>query len=73
MKPITDSLLLIELFAGIGAARRSLQILGITPGTHVIAETNFDALAVLKEAHPDARFHDDVQTLNAATARADAG
>jgi len=69
-RPVTDSLLLVELFAGIGAARRGLRILGVTPGTHIISEVSEDALAVLREAHPDARFQADVQTLHLAAIKA---
>ena len=66
-QPINDSFLLVELFAGIGAARRACQILGVTPGTHIVCEICEDAVAVLQEAYPDARFHDDVTSLRRKT------
>ena len=63
-RPVEDSLLLVELFAGIGAAKRGLQILGVTPGTHIACEVAPDAIAVLKEAHPEARLHEAITTLH---------
>ena len=45
----TDGLVLIDAFAGISAARRSLQLLGLSPGSHLRMET--DALASMVEEY----------------------
>ena len=49
-----DHFCLIELFAGIGAGRRAFDLLGLTPGCHLVAEVEESACRVLARAYPDA-------------------
>ena len=65
-RPVAEELLFIELFAGIGGGRRALQLLGVTPGSHLIVENDADAARVLQENFPEARHWPDVRTLDAA-------
>ena len=65
-RPVNDELLLLELFAGIGAGRRALQLLGVTPGTHVVVEIDESATAVLMGNYPEARHWPDIRTFDSA-------
>jgi hypothetical protein len=64
-RPVAEELAFIELFAGIGGGRRALQLLGVTPGSHLMVEKDADAALVLKENFPEARHWPDVTTLDA--------
>jgi hypothetical protein len=58
--PPSDGLLLIDAFAGISAARRSLQLLGITPGSFVSYDVDEQASSVVRRAFPQVRELGDI-------------
>ena len=64
-----DELLLIEHCAGIGAARRALQVLGIRPGGHIVTEVNEAAIRTLKANYPAAELAGDLKEFTAGKLR----
>ena len=63
--PPADSLLLVDLFAGISASRRALQLLGVSPGSHVSSEVNEDAMNIVKMHFQNVRELGDVRDITA--------
>ena len=63
--PPADSLLLVDLFAGISASRRALQLLGVSPGSHVSSEVNEDAKNIVKMHFQNVRELGDVRDITA--------
>ena len=48
-----DNLVVFDWFAGIGGLRRSLEILGVQPGSYFVSETDEHALRTLRHNYPD--------------------
>ena len=55
---------LVDLFAGIGGLRRSLELLGLAPDVSVISETSDTALRVLLHQWPDSILFPAVQDIS---------
>jgi len=56
-----DELLLVEHCAGIGAARRALEVLGVRPGGHIVTEINEAAIRTLQANYPAAELAGDLE------------
>jgi hypothetical protein len=48
-----DELIVFEAFAGVGGARRALDVLGVTAAAYVNSKTSQEALRILKRKWPD--------------------
>ena len=57
----SDGLVLVDAFAGISAARRALQLLGISSGSHVTYETHPAAVEVVRMAFQNVRELGDIR------------
>ena len=65
LNPSTDGLLLLDAFSGISASRRALQLLGVSPGTHVSTEIDPLANAVVSRSFQSVRELGDIREISA--------
>lgn len=65
----TTQILTVGLFDGLGALPLAVDALGIPVAGHLSVEKESTAKRVVESYFPDAVFHDDVQTVDAALVR----
>ena len=64
--PVAEKLFLVDLFSGISAAGRALELLGICPAGHLGAEVDPVAIHVASRNFPAMRWLGDIRAATAA-------
>ncbi len=55
--------ILVESFAGIGGARRALELLSVKPAAYICIECDPDAFAIIRVHYPDAYVPTDIREV----------